>query len=166
VQDERKVTVVSAHTTQGASTTFKALGALDFIAKPQDAASAHMEEIAEELIHKIKAAAQSDFRVRPWQLPLDFAKLPTKPKRREHREPTRVIAVGISTGGPNTLQYVLSQLPGDFPGSLVIVQHMPEGFTEMFARRLDESCAIEVKEAKYVLGEDVTSETPSSAGGA
>lgn len=137
MQDERKVTVVSAHTTQGASTTFKALalGALDFIAKPQDAASAHM-------------AAQSDFRVRPWQLPLDFAKLPTKPKRREHREPTRVIAVGISTGGPNTLQYVLSQLPGDFPGSLVIVQHVPEGFTEMFARRLDESCAIEVKEAK------------------
>ena len=42
----------------------------------------------------------------------------------------------------------LQQLPGDFPGSIVVVQHMPEGFTEMFARRLDESCAIDVKEAQ------------------
>jgi len=60
----------------------------------------------------------------------------------------RTVAIGISTGGPNSLQYVLSQLPGDFPAGLVVVQHMPEGFTEMFARRLDECCALEVKEAK------------------
>jgi len=46
------------------------------------------------------------------------------------------------------LQYLLQQLPGDFPGTIVVVQHMPEGFTEMFARRLDESCAIDVKEAQ------------------
>jgi two-component system chemotaxis response regulator CheB len=58
------------------------------------------------------------------------------------------VAIGISTGGPNALQYLLQQLPGDFPGTIVVVQHMPEGFTEMFARRLDESCAIDVKEAQ------------------
>ena len=46
------------------------------------------------------------------------------------------------------LQYVFSQLPADFPGTIVVVQHMPEGFTEMFARRLDETCAIAVKEAQ------------------
>src|SRR5207237_8265263 len=60
---------------------------------------------------------------------------------------TRVVAIGISTGGPNALQYLLSQLPPDFPGAIVVVQHMPEGFTDMFARRLDECCAIEVKDA-------------------
>ena len=59
-----------------------------------------------------------------------------------------MVAIGISTGGPNALQYVLSQLPGDFPGSVLVVQHMPEGFTELFARRLDECCAIDVKEAQ------------------
>src|SRR3989449_8705010 len=62
--------------------------------------------------------------------------------------PARVIAIGVSTGGPHALQYVLSQLPGDFPGSILVVQHMPEGFTEMFARRLDEICAIGIKEAQ------------------
>src|SRR5208337_1811163 len=60
----------------------------------------------------------------------------------------RVIAIGISTGGPNALQYFLSQIPADFPATIVIVQHMPEGFTDMFARRLDECCAIDVHEAK------------------
>jgi two-component system chemotaxis response regulator CheB len=59
-----------------------------------------------------------------------------------------VIAIGISTGGPNALQYLLSQIPADFPATFVIVQHMPEGFTDMFARRLDECCALEVQEAK------------------
>ena len=58
------------------------------------------------------------------------------------------MAIGISTGGPNALQYLFSQLPEDFPGCILVVQHMPEGFTEMFARRLDECSAIEVKEAQ------------------
>jgi two-component system chemotaxis response regulator CheB len=58
------------------------------------------------------------------------------------------VSIGISTGGPQALQYLLAQLPGDFPGSIVVAQHMPEGFTEMFARRLDETCAVEVKEAQ------------------
>ncbi len=62
--------------------------------------------------------------------------------------PSRIVAIGISTGGPNALQYLFSQLPEDFPGCLLVVQHMPEGFTDMFARRLHESSAIEVKEAQ------------------
>ncbi|HEX9457361.1 MAG TPA: CheB methylesterase domain-containing protein, partial [Candidatus Acidoferrum sp.] len=49
---------------------------------------------------------------------------------------------------PNALQYVLSQIPADFPASTLIVQHMPEGFTEMFAKRLDECCALDVHEAR------------------
>src|SRR5262249_18817397 len=61
---------------------------------------------------------------------------------------TKIVAIGISTGGPQTLQYLLAQLPHDFPGTIVVVQHMPDGFTEMFANRLDECCALNVKEAQ------------------
>ena len=61
---------------------------------------------------------------------------------------TKIVAIGISTGGPQALQYLLPQLPADFPGTILVVQHMPDNFTEMFARRLDEVCAIRVKEAQ------------------
>jgi two-component system chemotaxis response regulator CheB len=144
------VLVVSAHSTEGATATFKALalGAFDFIAKPATAASAQMEEIAEELIRKIKAAAQNNSQHRPMQLPLQFSNAPVKAERTLPKPATRVVGIGISTGGPNALQYLLSQLPADFPASIVIVQHMPEGFTKMFARRLDECCSIVVKEAE------------------
>jgi two-component system chemotaxis response regulator CheB len=140
------VIVVSAHTTAGASATFKALalGALDFIAKPADAASAHMDEIAAELIAKIKAAASG----KVGAVPVMTHVPQTAKQPRPHTAPTRIVAIGISTGGPNTLQYVLAQLPADFPGAILVVQHMPEGFTEMFARRLNDTCAIEVKEAR------------------
>ncbi len=141
------VIVVSAHTTAGASATFKALamGALDFVAKPVDVAH-HMDEIAAELIAKIRIAAHSEISAAPAIANLrPSAKQPRPPSK---QAPTRVVAIGISTGGPNTLQYVLSQLPADFPGTILVVQHMPEGFTEMFARRLNETCAIEVKEAR------------------
>jgi two-component system chemotaxis response regulator CheB len=143
------VIVVSAHSTQGAASTFKALslGAFDFVAKPKDAMAAQMEDVAGELIAKIKAAAQAKVPHPHDITSLDCCRPVQKPPR-PRIAPRNVIAIGVSTGGPNALQYMLPQLPGDFPGSLVIVQHMPEGFTDMFARRLDECCAIDVKEAK------------------
>jgi two-component system chemotaxis response regulator CheB len=137
--------VVSAHSTEGASTTFKALGlgAVDFVTKPHDPTT-HMDQIADELVAKIRAAAKSQL------VHLPEPQLKKKPKTPVKRgvAPTKVIAIGVSTGGPQALQYLLSQLPAEFSGSILIVQHMPEGFTEMFAKRLDETCAIEVKEAK------------------
>jgi len=141
------VIVVSAHTTQGASATFKALalGALDFITKPSEGASSHIEEIGAELIAKIKAAAQAGVRAAQLAPVVDLHRPAKQPLAKT--APTRVVAVGVSTGGPNSLHYVLSRLPADFGGALLIVQHMPQGFTEMFARRLDDSCAIQVKEA-------------------
>ncbi len=141
------VIVVSSHSTQGASITLQALsqGAFDFVAKPNDV-SARMPEIAQELISKIKAAAQSGgVRIRPV---LETPRPARKAALDARRIPTKVVAIGVSTGGPQALQYVLSQLPADFPAAIVVVQHMPEGFTEMFARRLDELCAIGVKEAQ------------------
>jgi two-component system, chemotaxis family, protein-glutamate methylesterase/glutaminase len=142
------VIMVSAMTTEGATSTFKALalGALDFVAKPKDSASAKMEEIAAELVSKIKVAA----RTKLGTVPAQSIELPriNKPLVKPKIRATKLVTIGISTGGPNALQYLLSQLPGDFLGSIVVVQHMPEGFTDMFARRLNECCAIDVKEAQ------------------
>lgn len=140
------VIVVSSHSTAGASITLKALGlgAFDSVAKPTDL-SARMPEIAAELIGKIKAAAQSN-NFRPNLMPEGTRGL--KARTQGAATPTRIIAIGVSTGGPNALQYLFSQLPPEFPGSILVVQHMPEGFTEMFARRLDETCSVRVKEAQ------------------
>jgi len=141
------VIVVSSHSTQGASVTLQALsmGAFDFVAKPIDV-SANMPEIARELIAKIKAAAQSR-RVTISQ-PLEAQKQLQKSAPQLRTKASRIVAIGISTGGPQALQYLLPQLPKNFPGSIVIVQHMPVGFTEMFSRRLEDICSITVKEAQ------------------
>jgi two-component system, chemotaxis family, protein-glutamate methylesterase/glutaminase len=144
------VIVVSSHTTQGASITLKALslGAFDFVAKPADVAS-RMQESARELIAKIKAAAQSrGIQIGPPEEVPEPALRHKAKSAADQRPPTKIVAIGISTGGPQSLQYLLSQLPHDFPGTIVVVQHMPEGFTEMFARRLDECCSLRVKEAQ------------------
>ena len=141
------VIVVSSHSTAGASITLKALalGAFDFVAKPKDV-SAHMPEIAAELIKKIRAAAQSAG-VQTRFLPVDKQNSEQTAKLRPIA-PTHIIAIGVSTGGPNALQYLFSQLPAEFSGSILVVQHMPDGFTELFARRLDDTCPIRVKEAQ------------------
>ncbi|MGC1475557.1 MAG: response regulator, partial [Terriglobales bacterium] len=118
------VIVVSSHSTDGASITLKALalGAFDFVAKPQDV-SAHMPEIAAALIKKIRAAAQSAG-VQPQFQPQDHSGEQTG--KLQPVAPTRIIAIGVSTGGPNALQYLFSRLPADFPGSILVVQHMPD----------------------------------------
>src|SRR5437667_3168158 len=143
------VIVVSSHSTEGASITLRALslGAFDFVAKPTDVSS-RMQESARELIAKIKAAAQSrGIQIAgPGEIPMPAPR--SKMKAGDKRQPSRIVAIGISTGGPQSLQYLLAQLPHDFPGSIVVVQHMPSGFTEMFAKRLDETCALRVKEAQ------------------
>jgi two-component system chemotaxis response regulator CheB len=143
------VILFSTHSKEGAYSTLKALalGAVDFIAKPTDAAAGHLEAIADQLIEKIKVAKRAAGRKLP---PAVVAIDPPELKKgsKSSLPPNRIIAIGISTGGPNALQFVLSQIPADFPASILVVQHMPEGFTEMFARRLDECCAVEVQEAK------------------
>src|SRR5713101_1238262 len=142
------VILFSTHSKEGGYATLKALalGAVDFLAKPKDAAAGHLEQIADQLIAKIKVAKRAVGR----KLPAAVLEEKPAPKKgtRASLPPRRIIAIGISTGGPNALQFVLSQIPADFPASIVVVQHMPEGFTEMFARRLDECCALDVQEAR------------------
>jgi two-component system chemotaxis response regulator CheB len=142
------VILVSTHSKEGAYATFKALalGAIDFVAKPKEASSGHLDAIATQLIDKIKVAKRAAGR-RPASTVAESPKFEKKVSR-ALAAPSRIVAIGVSTGGPNALQFVLSQIPADFPGSMLVVQHMPEGFTEMFARRLDECCALDVQEAK------------------
>ena len=119
------------------------LGAFDFVPKPKDA-SAHMAEMARELIAKVKAAA--DCKLKPRLL----NGLPAKPQKSSGPPvlPTRLWPSESRPGVRRRWSIVLSQLPGDFPSAIVVVQHMPEGFTDMFARRLDEVCPLRVKEAQ------------------
>jgi len=142
------VIVVSAHSQQGANAALKALslGALDFVAKPAVARSGNLNAIARELVEKIRIAANVD--PKRARREVRVQQKPRKAATKENTRPTRVVAIGISTGGPNALHHLFSELPPDFPATILVVQHMPEGFTEMFARRLDESSSIQVKEAK------------------
>jgi two-component system chemotaxis response regulator CheB len=143
------VILFSTHSKEGAYSTFKALalGAVDFVAKPLDAAVGHLDAIADQLIEKIKVAKRAAGHRLPQAVVADTAPLHKKGGR-PAIPPSRIIAIGISTGGPNALQFLLSQIPADFPASILIVQHMPEGFTEMFAKRLDECSPLEVQEAR------------------
>jgi two-component system chemotaxis response regulator CheB len=143
------VILLSTPPKEGATYTLEALalGAVDFISKPQNAASGNLNSIADSLIEKIKLASRATGRKLPPAAVVDNP--PSRKKAlRVANPPKRIIAIGISTGGPNALQYVLSQLPADFSSAIVIVQHMPEGFTEMFARRLDDCSPLFVQEAK------------------
>jgi two-component system chemotaxis response regulator CheB len=143
------VIVFSTHSKEGAYSTFKALalGAIDFVPKPRNAAAGNLEPVASQLAEKIKVAKRAGGRK---SIPKPVLEIPPSSKKRSRPAvpPNRIIAIGISTGGPNALQYLLTQFPADFPATFVVVQHMPEGFTEMFARRLDECCALDVHEAK------------------
>jgi two-component system chemotaxis response regulator CheB len=148
------VVMVSSLTQRGAATTFECLelGAFDFVAKPDGTVSANMGAVAEELIAKLKAAAARGIvgrgqrqreRKRP-QAPSVVA----NPENLEKAASTRAVAIGISTGGPATLQDVLPNIPADVPASLFLVQHMPPSFIASFAKRLDDHCALKVVEGR------------------
>jgi two-component system chemotaxis response regulator CheB len=147
------VVLVSSLTTKGGHLTLEGLsiGAVDFVTKPKDAISVHIHEVASELIQKVKMASNIAVKKAVLQnrerVCLKQA-LPRSTGAPSGQPVKKVVAIGISTGGPNAISYFLPRLPADFSAAVVIVQHMPEGFTEMFANRLNQVCNIRVKEAK------------------
>lgn len=140
------VIMLSSLTAKGAEETLKALelGAVDFIDKNCTGGFMHFSSIATELTSKIHTAAR-----------VDVAKLVRSPAREAHPEPKQghgegscdVVAIGTSTGGPPALQRILAQLPSNFCCPILIVQHMPEGFTASLAERLNRHSPLVVKEA-------------------
>ena len=146
----RPVIMLSSLSREGTRTTLDALdrGAFDFIAKPGAEAVMGIMDIREELLAKIKNAAHSPL-VRPSPPPArkEPAKAVACTPARVSGQPA-VIAIGTSTGGPKALQEVLSQLPQQLPAGILVVQHMPLGFTSQFAERLNHICKVAVRESK------------------
>jgi two-component system chemotaxis response regulator CheB len=120
-------------------------GAVDVVQKPTALATEKMFEISDDLIAKVKAAAQVPLARAPI-LPMQPA-----PAQRAPFDPgarlVDMVVLGISTGGPQALKYVIPRLPVDFPVPIAIVLHMPVGYTELYARSLDELSGLSVLEA-------------------
>jgi two-component system chemotaxis response regulator CheB len=156
------VVICSSLAEQGAQVALDALaaGAVSLITKPKIGLKAFLDNAANDIIQAVKAAAKSrpssggiSSRPRPAtpmlqptpSLSADVI-LPAGPASLG-RTTDRLVAIGTSTGGTQALEAVLTALPTDCPG-LVVVQHMPEKFTAMFAQRLNGLCQIEVREAR------------------
>jgi len=146
------VVLVSSLTTEGGHLTLDglAIGAVDFVTKPQEAISVHFHSVAEEVILKVKAAGRAAMdKVVLQEVPQPVSRVVSRScKASGGKRFRKIVAIGISTGGPNAISHILPQFPADFPAPILIVQHMPEGFTELFADRLDHQCKLKVKEAQ------------------
>ncbi|MHB8140010.1 MAG: protein-glutamate methylesterase/protein-glutamine glutaminase [Vulcanimicrobiaceae bacterium] len=139
------IIMVSALTQQGAETTFHALdlGAVDFIAKP-DAAYENIQGVARDLVAKIRTFARRGAQPLADRSRTSYA--PSLPARRAVASAFECVAIGTSTGGPVALSHVLPRLPANFPLPLVVVQHMPLGFTRPLADRLNAQSKVRVVE--------------------
>jgi two-component system, chemotaxis family, protein-glutamate methylesterase/glutaminase len=141
------VVMLSSLTERGGENTLKALelGAVDFIDKSAAGGAMDISSLARELTSKICIAAGVDVGKLRQQ---GGAEQPARSLATAARErETELVLIGTSTGGPPALQNVLSSLPESFPCPILIVQHMPLGFTASLAQRLDRLSAIAVKEA-------------------
>lgn len=173
---EMPVIVLSAVAKKGAKITMDALahGAVDFIMKPQGTAHDEVKEIAEQLIEMIRlygrkyqqkkarlsptrgtgtaphqpSAISSPHISKPAE-PLPSLNRRSAPERTPKGPPGQleIIAMGISTGGPNALRQIFAEIDPDLPVPVLVVQHMPAGFTLEFARSLDRNSPLEIKEA-------------------
>lgn len=139
------VVMISSQTRHGAQVTMRALelGAVDFVAKPADLSE--LEASANEITEKIRAASSA--RVARHQLRPAHAPAAPVHHRAGLTAPDRVIAIGASTGGVEALREILAALPARMP-PILIAQHMPAGYTETFARRLNSICRIDVKQGE------------------
>jgi two-component system chemotaxis response regulator CheB len=147
IQRERPtpVIVVSAYTQKGAQVTLEALekGAFDFVPKPSGTISLDIGKVRDELIAKILAASQSGgSRMRPEESGERKAKLAHLKIPGE-----KIVAIGASTGGTRALAEILPRLPAALPAPVVVVQHMPAGFTTSLAERLNGSSRLRIDEA-------------------
>ncbi|MDT8447024.1 MAG: chemotaxis response regulator protein-glutamate methylesterase [bacterium] len=165
----RPVVMISSLTQEGAEETIEALqlGAVDFVAKPSGSISRDIDTQGRAIREKIKAAASArgrntfirrqPSRPKPMAVPKPRPMAPLTPVGQAPKGALGpapkgpqgvVVGIGVSTGGPKTLMSLLPEIPANFPGSIVIAQHMPEKFTKSFAERLNNICGMRVKEAE------------------
>jgi two-component system chemotaxis response regulator CheB len=148
------VLMLSAHAEEDAEVTFEALdrGAVDFVTKPGGEVTSEMPRVKRELVDKVRSAAAVDLSATGRTVPLRQrqqvstagAASPTPPPSTDGA----TVVIGASTGGPNVVEGVLGALPREAGLRVLVVQHMPEGFTARFAKRLDARSEYEVREAR------------------
>jgi two-component system chemotaxis response regulator CheB len=158
VNKPKPVVMVSSLTEKGAEATLQALslGAVDYVHKPDGTISLSIERVHRELLLKVKGAARARVRT---ALGLSDALQKARLSNREHRQERPaglspisnaadmgLVLIGVSTGGPGTLEEILPLLPVNFPWAVLVAQHMPGSFTNVFAKRMDTVCAMPVQE--------------------
>jgi two-component system chemotaxis response regulator CheB len=154
------VVMVSSLTEKGALATFEALhlGAVDYVTKPGGTISLSIDEISAQLISKVRAAARAKLKnntVRGLAQRLREEREKSPPPRpvaiRRGIRNDGVVLIGVSTGGPRTLEDILPLLPADFPWPVLVAQHMPPSFTKPFADRMNGLCQLSVVEAAHPM---------------
>lgn len=152
-----QVIMISSLTADGALTTFEALelGAFDYVTKPSGTVSANLHIVGREITQKIKLAYKSgskknikDRIARSNQKGLKKLSEQSRKIETLNNDLSKVVVIGVSTGGPSTLMEVLPMLPPDLEAAVIIVQHMPPAFTNSFAQRLNKACQIPISEAR------------------
>jgi len=149
------VVMISTLTERGADVTMRALelGAVDFVAKPRIGLVDGINELADQIVDKVRVAAQAHVR-RSVAPAASSAPVQSQTHATPHNpsigriSTEKLVCIGASTGGTEAIKEVLVRMPADSPG-IVITQHMPPGFTTSFAARLDGLCQISVKEAAH-----------------
>jgi two-component system chemotaxis response regulator CheB len=165
------VVMLSSMTLRGAAITIEALtkGAIDFVSKPSGGSAAELGSVAEELKDKLRRAARlSSTRLAAVRVPMPVPppsdrSAPGAALGGLSRRSRKVVAIGTSTGGPAALTQLIPRLPADLPAGVLLVQHMPAGFTKALAQRLDAVSSLTVREA--VAGELVQDGTALVAPG-
>jgi two-component system, chemotaxis family, protein-glutamate methylesterase/glutaminase len=154
------VVMVSSLTEKGALATFEALhlGAVDYVTKPGGTISLSIDEISKELVSKVRAAARAKVKG-----PTTVRGLVQRLREEREKPPPRpvimrrslgnegLVLIGVSTGGPRTLEDILPLLPADFPWAVLVAQHMPSTFTRPFADRMNGLCQLSVVEVSQPM---------------
>jgi two-component system chemotaxis response regulator CheB len=165
----RPILVVSSASQEGAAVTLKSLqlGAIDFVAKPSGGVDLDLSSVKDEICRKLKVAAKvrvvrnatrskPEATSRNESLPANFGQtagnggslVPQAAAKRGGPGKLPVVVLASSTGGPATLMKFVPYFPKDFPGAVILIQHMPGNFTEQFSKQLGEVSRIKVKEAE------------------
>jgi two-component system chemotaxis response regulator CheB len=155
IESPRPCVIISAYTGKDSLETFEALelGAVDFVQKPSGEISRDIASQSREIIRSIRDAANANLAV--MTLAENVVPVTSGPAQRVIAQdvPTQVVVVGVSTGGPRTLMQVVPELAATLGAPVIIVQHMPENFTNGFAKRLDTYSTLQVRET--VDGEEL-----------
>lgn len=140
----KPIIMLSAHTRDNAKITIEALenGAFDFVPKPGGEVSTNLIKISEEIAEKVKAAYYANLHA------LKESSYNVNIEKTRVSSSIKAVVIASSTGGPKTLSYIIPKLPKNLEAAILVVQHMPEGFTSAFSERLKSISKLNVKEAE------------------